>query len=389
MSAAAAGFALAGCTSSDPEPVPTIEPIDTPPATLPAPTPPPAAVATLDEKIAEMLMVGFRGYALEEADPLYARVKVGLVGSTVLFDYDAPSQGQVARNFQSPDQVAALTQRLQNLAPRRMLISTDQEGGYVARLSPKWGFPYTPTAAALGARNDPIYTRDVASAMARTMAAAGINLNLAPVVDVNVNPANPIIAEYQRSFSSKPETVTRQALAFIQGHHDAGVLTTLKHFPGHGSSKDDSHLGFVDVTGLWSRTELEPFRSIIAAGAADAVMTAHIFNSEWDATYPATLSRNVITGILRDELKFKGVVITDDMQMGAIKQYYGFDAAIELAIQAGADIIAISNNGAEYDPAMAEKAFMAIRRAVTANRISEARIDESYSRVVSLKARLG
>jgi beta-N-acetylhexosaminidase len=163
----------------------------------------------------------------------------------------------------------------------------------------------------------------------------------------------------------------------------------LKHFPGHGSSKDDSHLGFVDVTGLWSRKELEPFRNVIQAGVADAIMTAHIYNKDLDPDVPATLSKPVITGILRGELGFNGVVITDDMQMGAIRQYYGFDQAIEMAINAGADIIALSNNGDQYLPNLAEDGFMAIRRAVDAGRISEARINESYERIVQLKSRLG
>jgi beta-N-acetylhexosaminidase len=238
-------------------------------------------------------------------------------------------------------------------------------------------------------RDDPEFTRKAAQSMALTMAQAGVNLNLAPVLDLNVNPNNPIIGSIERSFSADPAVVTRNALAFIQGHHDVGVLTTLKHFPGHGSSKDDSHQGFVDVTGLWSRKELEPFRNVIQAGEADAIMTAHIFNSELDPDVPATLSKPVITGILREELGYNGVVITDDMQMGAIRQYYGFDAAIEMAVNAGADIIALSNNGDQYLPDLAEQGFMAIRRGLNAGRITEARVNESYERVMQLKSRLG
>lgn len=390
LGAAGAGAAVVACSSEAPA-APTAgvtEPADLPTIT-PVASPQPSESVTLDEKIAEMIMVGFRGQALATAEPLYKRLQAGLVGSVVLFDYDLPSDGSTGRNIGSPAQLMALDEQLQALAPGRLLIATDQEGGpYVARLSPKHGFPATYSAEALGTRNDPEFTRQASRSMAMTLAKAGVNLNLAPVVDVNVNPDNPIIGSIERSFSANPDIVTRNAIAFIEGHHDAGVLTTLKHFPGHGSSKDDSHLGFVDVTGLWSRKELEPFRNVIQAGLADAIMTAHIFNRDLDPDVPATLSKATITGILRQELGYDGVVITDDMQMGAIRQYYGFEKAIEMAVNAGADIIALSNNGEEYLPNLAEMGFMAIRRGYEGGRISEARIEESYARVMALKSRL-
>jgi beta-N-acetylhexosaminidase len=391
MGAAAAGLALAAaCDYDDPDEPAAVPTAETPPPAEPSPTGSPEASVTLDEKIAQMVMVGFRGQTLAKTEPLYTRLKVGLAGNIVLFDYDVPSEGSYGRNIGSPAQLQALDEQLQALSPHRLLIATDQEGGpYVNRLSPKHGFPASYSAEALGKRDDPEYTRQAAQTMALTMAKAGVNLNLAPVVDLNVNPDNPIIGSIERSFSADPAVVTRNAIAFIQGHHDAGVLTTLKHFPGHGSSKDDSHLGFVDVTGLWSRKELEPFRNVIQAGVTDAIMTAHIFNKDLDPEVPATLSKPVITGILRGELGYNGVVITDDMQMGAIRQYYGFDQAIEMAVNAGADIIALSNNGEQYQPNLAEDGFMAIRRAVTAGRINEARIHESYDRIIELKGRLG
>ncbi len=378
-----AGVALAAC-SADSQPAstptlpaaPTTEPKALPPTATPAPT------VTLDEKIGQMLLLGFRGLTMPATDPLADRVKRGLLGNVVLFD-----DGQGGRNIQSPAQLKALDAQLQSYATRKMLIAADQEGGYVMRLSPKYGFPDTYSAQELGNRNDPAFTREAARAVATVLAQNGVNLNLGPVLDVNVNPDNPVIGAFERSFSADPNIVTSQALAFIDGHHDAGVLTTLKHFPGHGSSEDDSHEGFVDVTGLWSRMELEPFRNVIKAGKADAIMTAHIFNSTLDPDYPATLSKATITGILRQELGFDGVIITDDMQMGAIRQFYGFEAAIELAINAGADILAVANN-VVYDAELALKSFNAVRTAVTAGRISEARIDESYARIMKLKSRL-
>lgn len=334
-----------------------------------------------------MVLSGFRGLRVASDSPLAALLRGGSPGNVVLFDHDIPSNGVIDRNIQSPAQVKALTGELQEYAPRPMLIATDEEGGQVARLSPTWGFPDTYSAKALGDRNDPAFTREAARAMAKTLATAGINLNLAPVVDLNVNPDNPVIGRYDRSFSADPEIVTAQALAFIEGHHDEGVLTTLKHFPGHGSSTSDSHKGFVDVTDLWSRTELEPFRNVIASRKADAVMTAHIFNANLDPDYPATLSKATITGILREELGFDGVVITDDMQMGAIREFYGFEAAVELTINAGADIVALSNN-LVYEPGIEGRTSAAIRAAVDAGRISQERIEQSYQRIMALKSRV-
>jgi len=210
----------------------------------------------------------------------------------------------------------------------------------------------------------------------------------APVADVNVNPDNPIIGRYERSFSADPDIVTAHSLEVIEAHHEMGVLTTLKHFPGHGSSTGDSHLGFVDVTDTWAPVELEPFGNIIAAGQADVVMTAHIYNANLDPNYPATLSHSTITGLLREQLGWDGVVVTDDMGMGSITQYYGFDLAIALAIGAGADILAYANNSSVFDPTIPARAFAVIKGLVEQGVITESRIDQSYQRITQLKERL-
>jgi beta-N-acetylhexosaminidase len=269
------------------------------------------------------------------------------------------------------------------MAPSAMLIAVDEEGGQVARLAPNHGFPPTVSAQYLGRLNDPNMTRQYASRVAGTLGSADVNLNLAPVVDLNVNPSNPIIGALGRSFSADPEIVIEQATAFIQAHHDAGILCTLKHFPGHGSSRQDSHLGFVDVTQTWSRTELIPFRRLIAAGQADAIMTAHVFNANLDSAYPATLSKKVIGRVLRGELGYEGVVITDDLRMAAISDYYGFAASLELAINAGADVVALTDEAGEPGTA-----FRYILQAVQAGRINEVRIDQSYKRIAALKRKL-
>ena len=182
--------------------------------------------------------------------------------------------------------------------------------------------------------------------------------------------------------------MTAHALEFIKAHHDQGVLCTLKHFPGHGSSADDSHLGLVDVTETWSRVELEPYENIIQAGEADAIMTAHVFNANLDPAYPATLSRPILTGILREELRYDGVVISDDVQMRAIADHYGFETAVRAMIEAGVDIISIANNSV-YEENVAARTIAFIMRLVQEGKIGEARIDASYRRIEALRSRLG
>lgn len=340
----------------------------------------------LDMKIGQMLMVGFRGLELDVAQSIVKDIQERFLGGVVLFDYDVPARSPV-RNIESPDQLKSLSAALQSLAPIPLLLATDQEGGQIRRLKQQHGFPPTVSAQYLGTVNDLTLTYQQAAAMAETLAQVGINLNLAPVVDLNTNPDNPIIGRYERSFGAAPDTVTNHAREFIKAHHSQGVLCTLKHFPGHGSSTGDSHLGLVDVTNTWSPAELEPYAHIIKAGLADAIMTAHVFHTGLDPDYPATLSKPIITGILRENLHYDGVVISDDMQMGAIANHYGFETAIQATIEAGVDIIAIANNSVYEDDVVA-RTVTVIKKLLQNGKIEEARLDESYQRIQRLKRKL-
>jgi beta-N-acetylhexosaminidase len=334
-----------------------------------------------------MLLVGFRGLEVDVDHPIVQAVQNHYIGGIVLFDYDVPSQTPV-RNIESPAQVRRLVTNLQSFAPIPLLIAIDQEGGQICRLKKETGFLATVSAQDLGRRNDLAVTHEQAAAMARELAQLGINLNLAPVVDLNTNPDNPTIGRRERSFSSNPQVVIDHALEFINAHHRRDVLCTLKHFPGHGSSTQDTHLGLVDVTHTWSAIELEPYAHLIKAGKADAVMTAHVFNAKLDPDYPATLSKATITGLLRQRLNYEGVVISDDIQMRAIADHYGFATAIQATIEAGVDLIAIANNSV-YEEDIVGRTVAMIKQAVQAGKISEARIDEAYQRVQSLKHKLG
>ncbi|MDQ3249822.1 MAG: glycoside hydrolase family 3 protein [Chloroflexota bacterium] len=382
---------LAGCMrkAKPTLPPPTLALTQTPSpptstSTMNTPTSPP--IVSLAHKIGQMLMVGFRGLTVDANSPIVQDIRNHHLGGVVLFDYDVPT-ARFERNIASPAQLKALTTALQSFAATGLLIATDQEGGLVNRLREGYGFPPTVSHQMLGTLNDPAVTREQAGAMARTLSGMGINFNLAPVVDLNLNPTNPAIGLYERSFSADPAIVIEHAQVFIDAHHAAGVLCALKHFPGHGSSTADTHLGIADVSKTWSRRELEPYTALIAAGEADAVMTAHVFNANLDPTYPATLSQPIISGLLRKELGYDGVVITDDMQMGAIRTQYGFETAIQKTIEAGVDIIAIANN-LVYEEDVVGRTVALIQRLVAAEIISEARIDASYQRIQRLKSKL-
>jgi beta-N-acetylhexosaminidase len=221
------------------------------------------------------------------------------------------------------------------------------------------------------------------------LAGLGININFAPVVDLATNPDNPIIAKYGRAFSAKEDSVTLMAKEFIRQHHKYNVLTSLKHFPGHGSSKADTHLGIADVTTTWNEKELIPYSELIDSGYVDAVMTSHIVNKSLDAAgNPGTLSRDIIEGILRKRLKFDGVVFSDDMQMHAITKHYGLEEAIKLAVNAGVDIMTFSNNISGTEERTVDKVHQIIKAFVQKGDIPIARIDQSYRRIVKLKKQL-
>ena len=341
----------------------------------------------LADKIGELVMVGFRGMALEASDPILQQVEAGQVGGVVLFDVDVATGS--SRNVESPEQVRSLVAQLQEGAPSPLLVAIDQEGGRVSRLKERYGFPATLSQQALGERQSLELTASQARRTAEVLADVGINLNLAPVVDVNVNPASPAIGALERSFSADPAVVTDHARAVIEAHRDAGVLTAVKHFPGHGSAPGDTHEGFVDVTKAWAPAELVPYRTLVSEGSVDAVMTAHVVNGQLDPQWPATLSPTTITGVLRDELGFQGVVVSDDLQMGAIADHYGLETAVHQALVAGVDILLFANNNPRaYESDIAPRVVALVEALVRDGALTEERINESVERVRDLKARL-
>jgi len=339
---------------------------------------------SLADRLGDLLLVGFRGTEVGDNGELLHLLCDLKVGGVILFE----------RNITSPEQVARLTHDLQALARhcagRPLLIAVDGEGGVVMRLSPKAG--YTPTLGHgdLGELDDLALTELEARRIGAMLREAGINWNLAPVVDVALNPWNSVVTQAGRAFAADPERVTAHARAFLRGMRAAGILSSLKHFPGHGSSFQDSHLGFTDVT-LTANPEIElrPYRELIAERLADSVMTAHVFNRRVDPDYPATLSRATVGGLLRGALGFDGVVVSDDLLMGAISEHYGLERAAVLGVAAGVDVLLISDNAPPRAEAAAARARSAIVNALAGGTLEPSTVESALARIDRLRARLG
>ena len=334
-----------------------------------------------------MLIVGFRGTTLSPTEPVMQAIAAGELGGIILFDRDQLT-ASAGRNIKDPSQLAALTSQLRATAlagaiGAEFLIAVDQEGGRVARLNPGNGYPASSSAADLGALSDLGHTTDAAILTAVTLAGAGIDFNLAPVVDLNLNPTNPAIGALDRSYSADPAVVVAQASAVIEAQEGAGIRTAIKHFPGEGSGTGNTDRGIVDVTSTWSDVELQPFRELITARLPSAVMAGHIINGRIDPDLPASLSGPTVTGLLRGQLGWDGVVISDDLQAAAITGAFGADEAVALAIEAGIDLLLFANQQV-YDLDIVAHVIDAVLGFVASGRISEGRLDESVARIEGL-----
>ncbi len=334
---------------------------------------------TLEQKIGQLMTIGFDGTTLDV--DLRHMITEYHIGSVILF----------ARNIESPRQVAALNNDLQKTALESgnpgLFVAIDQEGGRVARLTEDKGFTEFPSAMAIGASADPENAYRMASAMAAEMRAVGINVDFAPDLDVNNNPSNPVIGT--RSFSSDPNKVATFGAAFGRGLQENGILAFGKHFPGHGDTGTDSHIALPLVSHDRARLdqiELVPFKAAIAENFA-GIMSAHVTFPAMDQNpgMPATLSRPVLTGLLRDELGFKGLIATDSLEMGALAEN-GYPPAVgaPLALAAGADVLLFNR-----DHAMHKQAFAKLVQAVNEGNVSQEQLDSSVRRILEAKEKFG
>ncbi len=342
----------------------------------------------LEQQIGQMLMVGFYGTQAPKGSQICRDIEQYDIGGVILFDYN-PINSQQPKNISSKTQLRQLTAQLQACSPRHdLLISVDQEGGLVQRLKSKYGFYGKFPKASEVVQNDTNTIRTIYQKMSKELHDVGINFDLAPVVDLSINPHNRVINTHGRSFGDDGDKVGKYALIFIDAMHKNDVLTSLKHFPGHGSSLGDTHKGYVDVTTLWHKKELEPYAYVIKKNRADTIMVAHLFNATIDRQYPASLSYKTIAGILRDKMHYDGVVITDDLQMGAIVQQFGLQEVMRHAINASVDILLFGN---QLDPryiVSPKKLVDSVMMLVKNKKIEKETIQKAVSRIQKLKKRI-
>ncbi|MFG2624677.1 glycoside hydrolase family 3 protein [Streptomyces sp. NPDC048473] len=346
---------------------------------------------TLEEKVGQLFVMRVYGHSATEPDQADIDANMAEIGVRTAAEMIAKYHvGGIiyftwAHNTRDPHQIADLSNGIQRAGlagptPLPLLVSTDQEHGIVCRV----GEPATlmPGAMALGAGGSRSDARRAGQIAGAELAAIGINQNYAPDADVNVNPANPVIGV--RSFGSDPQSVAGMVAAQVKGYQSSGIASTAKHFPGHGDTNTDSHTGLpviLHTREQWAELDEPPFRAAIAAGI-DSIMTAHIVVPALDpAEDPATLSRPILTGILREELGYDGVVVTDSLGMEGVRTKYGDERVPVLALQAGVDQL--------LNPPSLDVSWNALLEAVKSGEISEARIEESILRILRLKTKLG
>ena len=329
--------------------------------------PPPPADPHLDAMIGQMIMVGFLGDNERDTGVKAVRDQLanGTIGGVVLYP----------ENIGSPKELRDLTAFLRNAKSSMVpFIAVDQEGGTVQRLTRRNGHHYFPSAYSVG-RNPSYAVGDSAeklyAAMAEELAYAGFNLNFGPVVDLNLNPNNPVIGQRDRSFSADPNTVTALARAFILAHRAADIVTVAKHFPGHGSSHVDSHKGLPDISQSWREIELEPYQALAKDGLLDAVMIGHLYHPTFSdgAKLPASLSGRAVRALRAKPIGFNGVVVSDDLEMGAVREAYSLEERVIKAVNAGTDLLVFSNVQSQ-DIELGPKIHAIIADAVRDGRIS-------------------
>lgn len=329
---------------------------------------------TLAQQIGQMLMTGFSGDSYSPELNLY--IKKYHIGGVGLFNICPPPKES---NITSPAQLKELCSRIQAEASVPLFIALDQEGGRVARLSEKNGFTRPPSPKEMAAHGS---VGQEYALIARSLKEYGVNMNFAPCCDVDVYPQNPIIGALGRSFSGDAFRVLAYAREAWQAQVGEKIISCLKHFPGHGSSRGDSHLGMADISGSFNELEFEPFRGLIAQGFEDFILSAHVINRNI-SPLPASLAPEY-PALLRS-WGFRGLIITDDLKMGAIEKEFGLEEALILAVNAGNDVIASFNNLPPYEADYVPRAVEILLKAVEAKKIPEGRINESAERVRAFK----
>lgn len=325
---------------------------------------------TLNQKISQMLYIGIGGTTLSPSER--QMISEGEVGGVILL-------GRNVKSDQQLHQLVASIKQANQHSDIPLFIGVDEEGGRVSRIPAI--MTNLPSSEKIGTTNDPGLANQVGHLLAKKVEHYGINMNFAPVLDISNNPDNEVIGD--RSFGNTPEIVASLGTAVMKGIQQEGIIPVVKHFPGHGGTSADSHYNLPVLHKTSSKLETfewVPFQRAIKSGA-EAVMTAHILFPEIDATYPATLSKKIITGVLRKQLQFDGLILTDDMAMGAIANNYGMEEAAQLSIQAGTDMVLLTDTRNGNFTTVRE----ALVNAVKSGKISTESVNQSVERILQLK----
>ena len=338
---------------------------------------------TLDQLVGQLIIAGFRSDKVSNNSNIVRYIKEYNLSGVILYDQDIEKNKLGSRNIKSPAQLKMLTDNLQSISDNPLFISIDQEGGNVNRLNSSYGFPEFPSWQHIGLLDNDLITKQFAESMSETMTSTGINLNFAPVLDLDYG-SETYIGKLERAFSGDPKLVIEHSKIFIDTMKNDNIISCGKHFPGQGSAKGDTHNGFIDISESWSVADLLPYTELIESHHLDMIMLSHVFNNKFDPEFPASLSHETITNSLRNDLNFKGVIICDDPSMRAISDNYDFEDMFVLMINSGIDLLCLGNN-LNYDPDFIPKAVRAIRSAIEKNRISTERINESIDRIALLK----
>ena len=338
---------------------------------------------TLDQLVGQLIIAGFRSDKVSNNSNIVRYIKEYNLSGVILYDQDIEKNKLGSRNIKSPAQLKMLTDNLQSISDNPLFISIDQEGGNVNRLNSSYGFPEFPSWQHIGLLDNDLITKQFAESMSETMTSTGINLNFAPVLDLDYGEKT-YIGKLERAFSGDPKLVIEHSKIFIDTMKNDNIISCGKHFPGQGSAKGDTHNGFIDISESWSVADLLPYTELIESNHLDMIMLSHVFNNKFDPEFPASLSHETITNSLRNDLNFKGVIICDDPSMRAISDNYDFEDMFVLMINSGIDLLCLGNN-LNYDPDFIPKAVRAIRSAIEKNRISTERINESIDRIALLK----
>ena len=331
------------------------------------------------EKLGDLIIAGFRGAKINNSTKIQHWINEYGLSGVILYDIDLELNKPGTRNIKSEKQLRELISSLKNKSTNSLLIAIDQEGGQVNRLKSEYGFPKFISWKDVGLEDSFHFTKSYSKRLANVLYDLGINLNFAPVLDIDGGKSS-FIGNQKRALSSDYNKIISHSIIFINELRKKGIMCCGKHFPGQGSANGDTHEGVVDTTKTWNKFELEPYRQLINNQELDSIIVAHTYNKNIDDRLPASMSKKTVSGLLRNQLGFDGLIICDDPSMKAISSKYDLKTCLKQMLEAGIDMFILGNN-IKYDDELIPSAIKCLKELLSNNEISEQRIDDSLSKI--------